>query len=542
MFWSNNIGMGTCVPAERGETTRDNGLLIAARGGGGALAGMACSRLLALLLQIVIARQFGVTFLGYYVTGLILCRILQVVAGLGLPIGCVRFMVHAMTTGSRRSMWLVYWWAISGVFVAGGVLGLLLYSSAPFLCTRVFGDQELLPVLRLFFIAVPWFAMLRLLAEMSRSFGTVRYTVLVEDILFFLVQLGVLLFARFWSTGPMVLIQGFLAAAFFCASLMGFIVYRQLRDYPVIESNQVATDVTVNVRELFAYSIPLMPTGVIFMTCNNIDMLMLNILCGGEAVGLYAAATRWTLLLDSMSVPLSAIFRPLIAGVLSKENREALQSLLMAAARWALYLALPCAAFLAVAAQPALGFFLKEGTAPSHASMLLWILLVGSLSNPVGNGAGLLLSMGGQQYKDLLSLAGGAFLNVLLNVLLIPRFGVLGAAVATGAGFYLTTALRLVSVWRKWRMTPWSLGMRIPLVVFCCMLLAGFILDTTVSAPSQLACGGVAACAVAWSILTFGLENDDSYVLKRLPRVIISLLKLLDEINSRLFGCRKKFP
>ena len=59
------------------------------------------------------------------------------------------------------------------------------------------------------------------------------------------------------------------------------------------------------------------------------------------------------------------------------------------------------------------------------------LLLVGQLVNVLSGSVGMLLSMTGRHYFASLMVTACALLNVLLNYLLIPRFGMTGAALAT---------------------------------------------------------------------------------------------------------------
>ncbi len=495
----------------------------AARGGGLGLAGMLCSRVLSLLLQASIARLFGIPFFGYYITGIMLCRFLQIFAGLGLPIGSIRFMVQAITHKNRKAMFLVYRTSIVTPLLTGTILGFLFYFATPALCNNIFNEPNLIPVLQLFAFAVPWFALLRTLAELSRSFGTVRYTVLVVDILFPLIQICILLYAFIFDIAPLVAIVSFLSATIICASLMGLIVYRQIRHQIFSKADESEEQALFSVRELLGYSIPLMPTGLFFTVSNNIDIFMLNIFTSGGAVGIYAAATRWTLLVDSIGVPIHAIFRPLLAKAITTNNIQLLRSLFMASSRWVLYLTLPFFTCMMVASQPAMYFFLQEDT-QGIASILLWILLIARITNPFGNGAGLILSMGGHQYRELSSLACGSVINILLNVLLIPRYGVIGAAVATGIGFYSSNLLRITFVQQRWHMVPWSKRMFIPGAAVCVILLIRLLLGPDVSMILQVTGGGIAAFFILCTILISGFEQDDKNIVPLLPQTVQNII------------------
>lgn len=459
-----------------------------------------------------------------------LCRIFQVVAGLGLPIGSIRFMVQAMAHGNRQAMFHVYRASVFLPLLAGTILGFLSYLASPFLCNHVFSEPDLLPVLQLFAIAVPCLTLLRILAELSRSFGTVRYTVLVEDILFPLLQIGLLLLAFIFHIDQLIAVVAFLATTVFCAAVLGGVVYLQIRRHIFPHRDNSKKCPPFSIRELFIYSVPLMPTGIFFMVNNNIDIFMLNIFNSGGAVGIYAAATRWTLLVDSIGAPINVIFRPLIAKAISINDSQMLRSLFMASSRWVLYLILPIIAFLFIASQPAMDLFLKEDT-QGIASILLWILLAARITNPLGNCAGIVLTMGGQQYRELVSLACGAGLNVVLNAILIPYYGVIGAAIATGAGFYLTTVIRTSFVLQKWNMVPWSKRMIIPVSTLSAVTLIRLFFDPDISLVWQLIAGGFGALFVACSILIFGWEEDDKNIILLIP---LSVRKIVGRILTLL--------
>ena len=522
-----NIPTGNKNPSRQ-----DKELATAARGGGLGLMGMLCSRVLSILLQAAIARLFGITFFGYYITGLMLCRVFQVVAGLGLSIGSIRFMVQAMTHGNRQAMYHVYLASIFTPLLAGAFLGYLSYIASPFLCNRVFSEPDLLPVLQLFSIAVPFFSLLRILAELSRSFGTVRYTVLVEDILFPLLQAGVLVPAFIYNIDQRIAVIAFLTATVCCAAVMAGVVYWQMRQHVFPQTDDSTTHPSISIRELFIYSVPLMPTGIFFMVSNNIDIFMLNVFNSGAAVGIYGAATRWTVLVDSIGMPVSAIFRPLIARAVSANDTKMLRTLLMACSRWVLYLILPFIAFMFVASQPAMEFFLKE-EAGAIASILLWTLLIARVTNPIGNGAGLVLAMGGHQYRELSSLAFGTVLNIILNMILIPYYGVIGAAIATGAGFYVTTILRVSFVRAKWEMVPWSKSMLIPAAALSLVIITRLLLNSVVSdaLTLQLAGGVIAAFfVICCCILSFALEDDDRSIVDLLPKIAQKIIHWMESV------------
>ena len=102
---------------------------------------------------------------------------------------------------------------------------------------------------------------------------------------------------------------------------------------------------------------------------------------------------------------------------------------------------------LGLAVALVLSLFGAEFTAASTA---LLILIAGQLVNAVTGPCNLLLSMTGHQATTARIMAGAVGVNLALNLALIPRFGIEGAAVAT---MLSTLTYCSISTWAGWRLT-----------------------------------------------------------------------------------------
>lgn len=158
----------------------------------------------------------------------------------------------------------------------------------------------------------------------------------------------------------------------------------------------------------------------------NMDQLMLGLLRTDTEVGWYGTAYR---LLTAALIPSQILiqsFLPAISAVF--EDREA---------RWshsrdfftALFaLGLPIAAGGLLLAPDLIGLF-GQDYAPAVPAFM--ILMAFAAAQYVSLGFGIPLIAWDRQKHYMYALLGGAVINVVLNVVLIPRFGISGAAVAT---------------------------------------------------------------------------------------------------------------
>lgn len=213
-------------------------------------------------------------------------------------------------------------------------------------------------------------------------------------------------------------------------------------------------------RTWLASAAPLVLMGSTFMINANADILMLGSITGPEAAGLYKAATRGAELLTFGLVVISVPLGPLLARLYAAGEIATLQREL---SRWARVAFAP-AAVLAVAfvidGSWFLALFGSEFTG-HEASAALAILAAGQLIHVAAGPAGLLLLMSGHERLAAQALAVGAVLNVALNALLIPTWGVRGAAVATACSTAIFALLLVVFAFRRLKLNPTVVPVRV---------------------------------------------------------------------------------
>jgi len=183
----------------------------------------------------------------------------------------------------------------------------------------------------------------------------------------------------------------------------------------------------------------------------RVDVLMLGVLDGTLAAGMYATAVQLQLLVGFAFHILSFVVGPVISRLYTEEKHGELQELLRASAAVVGAVALPGFAVLAVFGRLILRLFDPSFDAAFDALVVLagsQMLLVAT--GPVGR----VLTMTGRHRAAFWFTGGGAVLNVLLNAALIPGFGMTGAAWATFLSMLAWRAWALLYVRRRLGIDP----------------------------------------------------------------------------------------
>lgn len=158
------------------------------------------------------------------------------------------------------------------------------------------------------------------------------------------------------------------------------------------------------------------------------DIVMLGAMCDSHEVGLYAAANRLAYILMYFTVASELIMAPIMSRLYAKGEKGRLRLIVNKAVRLSFLIALPFGIIFIFYGDGILNIF---GHDFLQAKNVLTILAIGKLISIALGSASLLLGMSGHERTLGKMIVSGALINILLNALLIPEFGIQGAAIAT---------------------------------------------------------------------------------------------------------------
>ncbi len=200
-------------------------------------------------------------------------------------------------------------------------------------------------------------------------------------------------------------------------------------------------------------AVPLTLLSGIMIINGRTDVVMVGWLAGISEAGTYDVASKLSDTVAFLLTALNQAAAPAFARLHALGQREELQNLVVRKSRLILAGTLPFAVGLLVFAQPVLSIF---GPDYSGGRLALSILVVGQIVNVAAGPVGLLLVMSGHERLVAVGFGAGAIANLLLNLLLIPIWGLAGAAVATAGSMVIWNTILIVFVVRKLGIRPWT--------------------------------------------------------------------------------------
>ncbi len=402
-------------------------------------------------LNVVLARILGATDYGTYVYALSWLLLIALASQLGLRDSIIRFAAAAYSQadwGQLRGMTrFSNRWTLSISLcvlpVTAGLLWVLSDSLAPSLVRTLASGLILIPVLGLVGVKCA-----QLVALGRPVYSTISDLVARPTALLFGIVVAYLMLGPGFS--PATVMRITVGAAVFTLLLCLYFV----RISTPTEARRVepVTDRKVEWRNV-ALSIFLLSAMNLINT--RADVLMIGGMLGTTEVGLYSAANRYAQFLPFPLYAINSLAAPMIASLWAEGRREEIQRIVSLGALAIGGIAIPAAVLLIVAGRPLLEVYGSEFVGGYNA--LVW-LSIGQLGTALGGSVVQLMTMTGYHRFAARMMAASAVVNLTLNFLLIPRYGMMGAGIATATSIVLVNLGMVVFVRRRLGFDPTLFG------------------------------------------------------------------------------------
>ncbi len=419
-----------------------------AKGGGITFLGSILGRGISVITMVLLARILGAEMLGLYVLGLAILSLTAIISQLGLRTGSLRFISIYHGAGDNEKIKGVIFQSLFISFLIGTVFALIIFLSADFIADNIFNNMELASVIKLLSLAIPFFSVFMVAATIPRGFKIMKYYVYTVNFFNPLLNLAFVLF--FFVVG--LTLKGAIYAKVLSIVLGMFLaIYYIPKVFPELLTGKIHPSFSIST--LLVFSIPLVGVNFLHFLILWTDVLMIGYFLLPSDVGVYRVAAQVALLLTLILTAFNSIFAPLVADLYHKKRIARLDQIFKITTKWVFYLTLPAFIIILFSRNEILTLFGGEFVAGAN---VLMVLAFAQLVNASTGGVGFALMMSGRERLEFLNTLLIAVSNIILNILLIPRYGIIGAAIATGFSIIIINILRLVEVKKMLGIFPYD--------------------------------------------------------------------------------------
>jgi len=358
--------------------------------------------------------------------------VLAIPAGLGLPRAVLRFISEYRVRqewGELQGLLLSSWQFTLGV-------GLLLCLGATQVISflNLHSNFAYRPILLVAVWLVPLQALIQLQEDMARGVEDIPLAYAPSKVLWPILMLGSVFFVFHQTHSLTSLLATKMAILTLTAAIAFQIVCLWIKfDREIGKVRSVYKPI-----QWMSVAIPLLLDRTFEVFLTQIDILMVGSLLSSGDAGIYSTAAKTAVWTSFILQSLNFVAAPTYAVLHTKNNHRELQKVVSSVTLWIFVPSIVIATSLAIFAKPLLSLF-GSGFLEAHWS--LKVLLIGYLVDNMCGSVSNLIVMTGHQNKSALVSTFCAILNFALNLLLIPHFGIVGAAIAT------TSTMIIWNIW-----------------------------------------------------------------------------------------------
>jgi O-antigen/teichoic acid export membrane protein len=406
---------------------------------------------LAYLSQILLARWMGGSDYGVYVYVWTWVLLLGSMMDFGISVSAQKLIPEYRTRGEHAllrgflsgSRWMT--------FVVSSMVSLLLAGVVKLLSPWI--EPGAVVPLCLGCLTLPAFVVANTQDGIARSHDWMRLGLMPQ----FVVRQSLIIgftagaFALGFHLGAIAAMLASAAAVWI--AMIGQMIVMNRRLGATIEAGPKAYDF----RGWLAVSLPILMVEGFYLLLSYTDVLLLQQFRSSEEVGVYFAVVKTLALVSFIHYAMSATTAHRFAEYHATGDRARLSAYVAHAIKWTFWPSVAATALLLAFGKPLLWLFGPQFVAGYDIMFIAAIgLVVRSAIGPVER----LLNMLGHQHACALAYASAFVMNVVLCVLLIPRFGGHGAAAATSLALVFETVLLFWIVRRRLGLHVLAFGKR----------------------------------------------------------------------------------
>lgn len=425
--------------------------------------GVAANGVLSLGLVVVVTRGLPQGRAGVFLEAVAVFAILSTLAELGADDAVLRTIPRFGALGRTAQLRGLLAVALGPVLVVGAMGGAVLAALAePLSRALVHGRHldpaEMVPFLHVFAPFLPLAAALTVILAATRGFETMVPNALLGNVLrpglraafvFAAVSAGAgsAGIALSWAL-PVALTL--VASAAWLASL----VRRATADAHGVPLRLPGAGASL-APEFWRFAAPRALSSTFGITVTWLDTLLVAAFLTSRDAAVYAAAGRLLMVGLLALGPVQLVLAPMMSRFLAAGERPRAQATYRTATEWVMLASWPLYASFAVFAPFVLRMF---GSGYPAGQTALLILSIAGMVNVATGPCLTVLLMGGRSGWTLAVAAAALISNVGLNLALIPRLGIAGAALTWGIGIALSNVAGLILVRRLMGLSPFGRG------------------------------------------------------------------------------------
>ncbi|WP_255334856.1 flippase [Methanosarcina sp. KYL-1] len=389
-----------------------------------------------LLLRIVLGRSLGPSGLGLYTLVFTIYMFGMQFAAFGIGSALTKYVAQYQDDLPKINEFVSS--GILGSMISGSAMGLLLYTLSEIISIHFFHNSEMTNLLKITALCFPFISMQKVVIGTLNGLREMKWYAVVNIFQNVSVLVISIILVLRLNMDVMGAVLGFVIPTI----LVGMLSLTFIRNFLVRPSKLTSTVL----KEISWFGFYVVLANSIGMINTQIDSLLIGHFMDETEVGYYEVAIIFMQGVILLPQALQRVTTPSIATYYGKGDLNKIQQLIKNTMFKSFAITVCISVILAIFGKFLIVMVFKEEFLPAYIPMITLLIGYSIYSTFVSIG-GCLASIGKVQIIFKIS-AVCAALNTILNILLIPRFGLIGAASATSISLLFTTLINMYYVKR----------------------------------------------------------------------------------------------
>ncbi|KAA3617043.1 MAG: flippase [Calditrichaeota bacterium] len=400
------------------------------------------------IFNLILAWLYGADVIGIYSLMLSVYSIFSLFGSFGSQTSVVRYIAEYAGKQDWNSINKFFTKITKLILSLSLLMSIMFYLSSEFISIAIFNEPRLVPALKMTAFLLPVGSFFVICTSALRGIKSILPSITLQTVLP-LTNIIILLILSFTISKSYLNPIYMHVITTIILSVLGYITWLKYKKR-FINEDTVPSKNIISYKEIINVSTPMIVTAGMFFIMGWTDTFMLGIYSSTKEIGIYRIALKISIFISFALGAVNAIAGPKFSELFWSGQNERLKDVVNQSAKLIFWVTLPIFIFLLVFSFPILNFFGPEFIKGQN---VLIILGIGQLFNALFGSVGLLMDMSGNQAHFRNAMIIGAIVNVLLNYLLIPTYGILGAAIGTGLStiiWNLIAAIKAYNIFGYW--------------------------------------------------------------------------------------------
>lgn len=485
------------------------------------LIGVVISKIATYLYKAIVARTFGQEIYGLFSLAVMISVLFASVFSFGLQSGLLRYISFYRGKNEIKKIKSIFRFSLLITLFSGFIGGILLFLFSESISLYIFHTSELTIFLQWFAVFMPIFVFAGLFHVITLAYERIGWYSFIANILspsMQLIFLGIFIFLGLKVEAITISYN----LGFFVILLSSFLVCRYgIKTIFGKAEFERKEKLDIN-KKLFSYSWPIMFFGLVMSIFAWIDSFTIGYLKTASDVGIYNAAIPIAVLLEIAPALFLQLFLPIITKEYSRKNFKLIKKLSKQIGKWIFILNLPILVIMILF--PGTVINILFGANYIQAENSLRFLSIGLFFYSIFKISENLLSMIGKSRTILYNLLVACIINITLNVLLIPKYGIDGAAFSTMISYIFWSILSFFVARRHTSVNPLKTDMfKIILVAIVPSLMLFYVRRIVNLTTLNIILLGLSFVIIYFSliILTHSFDKNDLMILNAVKNKIL---------------------